>query len=306
MPELPEVEYTLRQLRPEIIGTYIDHVEVYWVRTISRAVSDFQSLLQGKLISNVRRYGKLLLLDIENDFVLSIHRRMTGNLLLLPAGWHIDVDKQHTDPEQWRIRGPEIISPEETSQLANGEQVSHCRVAFYLQDGRLLLFLDKRKFGRMHLVCRSEEGSLYKELGPEALSLEFSPDYLLSVLNRYQTPIKTLLLRQNVLAGLGNIYADESLFHAGIHPTRQANSLSNKEVHQLHTSILEVLQLGIQHGGTSLSDYRGLWGEVGTHYEYLHVYHHAREEKYCSTCGSHIEHLVIAQRTAHFCPVCQQ
>lgn len=304
MPELPEVEYTARQLRAEIVGATISKAHVFWERTIGHpGLPDFLLEISERRIEGVRRRGKFLLLDLSGDLFLAVHRRMTGNFLLLPPGWRIDTSLQKGDPSAWCTRGPTFL-PEVPDGNTYSRELQYCRVCFDFVDGRRLLFTDPRKFGRIELWSRNMEMQALKALGPEPLSAEFSAAYLSGALAKRKTGIKQTLLDQTVVAGVGNIYADEALFHAYIHPQRSSASLTLDEVRLLYEGIVAVLTLGIEHGGTSFNDYRDLWGEAGDNYNHVRVY--KQEGRPCQRCGSLIERLVIAQRSAHFCPTCQR
>ena len=327
MPELPEVEFTARQLRATVLGATVHDVHVFWERTIGLPdAPTFRSLISGQCILQVRRRGKYLLFDLGRsetpELLMTVHRRMTGNLYLLPPGWEIDTRRRLANPRAWDTRGPDFTcaapAPERSQQgalaLVREEEVvyydraelSHCRVCFDLVDGRRLLFNDARKFGRIELWPAEREEEALAGLGPEPLSPEFTVEVLEGRLAGRKGPIKAVLLAQEVVAGVGNIYADEALFYARIHPLRPANSLSRAELELLHEGIVSVLAAGIEYGGTTFSGYRGLSGELGENYDHLKAYHKAGEEKHCSRCGSLIANQVIAQRTAHFCPTCQR
>ena len=332
MPELPEVEHTARQLRETILGATIHETLVFWERTIGHPdLLDFLAEIADRDILSVRRRGKFLILDLSGELILTIHRRMTGNLLLLPPGWEIDTSLKTSDPFTWNIKGPLIQTPvgadlscpspmyrpsPTTPNIPVGADLSrpspiyrpsdllYCRVCFNLADGRRLLYTDPRKFGRIELWPREREQEALKSLGTEPLSEDFTPEILAKSLSGRKSPIKQVLLNQEVIAGLGNIYADEALYYASIHPLRRANSLTPAEVQLLHEGIVSVLTLGIEHGGTSFSEYRDLWGEAGDNYNNVRVYH--QEGKPCQRCGTPIERIVVAQRSTHFCPKCQK
>lgn len=326
MPELPEVEHTARQLRATIINAKISEALVFWERTIGHpALPDFLAEIAGRHIEGIRRRGKFLLFDLSGDLLLTVHRRMTGNLLLLPPGWEVDTSLQQTDPLAWSIRGPsfEKIDPNSARTPVDNQsneasyshddcqiltsddpRLAYCRVCFRFTDGRYLLFTDPRKFGRVELWPRELEQKALAGLGPEPLDDEFTVKRLAEALAARKSTIKQVLLDQKVVAGLGNIYADEALFSAAIHPLRQANSLSSTEIQHLHEGIVHVLSMSIQHGGTSFSDYRDLWGEAGENYNHVRVYH--REGQPCVRCGTPVERMRLAQRSAHFCPACQK
>ncbi len=328
MPELPEVEYTARQLREAIIGATIREALVFWERTIGHPdLPDFLAEITDRRILGVRRRGKFLIIDLSGELILTIHRRMTGNFLLLPPGWEIDTSLKTTDPVAWNIKGPFIKTPvgadlsrpspidrpsldvrhrnEKVKQHTIApSDLLYCRVCFNFADGRRLLFTDPRKFGRIKLWPREREQEALKGLGPEPLSNDFTAGILANGLAGRKGPIKQVLLNQEVIAGLGNIYADEALYYAYIHPLRRANSLTPAEIQLLYEAIVSVLILGIEHGGTSFSEYRDLWGEAGDNYNHVRVYH--QQGKPCMRCGTPIERIVVSQRSTHFCPACQK
>ncbi len=325
MPELPEVEYTARQLRAQIVGATIENGQVFWERIIGHpALVDFLAGVAEREIKAVRRRGKFLVLDLSGGSFLSIHRRMTGNLLLLPPGWEIDSSLREGDPLAWSTRGPTFREAQSDRQerlegqgAASGQastlsrlkpitenETSYCRMCFNFVDGRRLLFTDPRKFGRVELWSCEDEEVAFRGLGPEPLSDTFTPERLQSALAGRKSALKTVLLAQDVVAGLGNIYADEALYYASLHPLRRANSLTLDEVRLLHEGIVSVLTLGIEHGGTSFNDYRDLFGEAGDNYNHVRVYQ--QDGKPCERCGTPIERIVLAQRSAHFCPTCQK
>jgi formamidopyrimidine-DNA glycosylase len=304
MPELPEVEYTARQLRAAIVSATIRDAQVFWDRTIGHPeLPDFLAEIAERRVLGVRRRGKYLVLDLSGDLILTIHRRMTGNLLLLPPGWEIDTGLRERDSAAWNTRGPTFYCANETNRV-DPVQLRYCRVCFNLGDGRRLLYTDPRKFGRIELWPREREGEALAGLGVEPLGDEFTVEALARGLAGRKGAIKQVLLDQTVIAGLGNIYTDEVLYYAFIHPLRPAQSLSADEVHLLHEGIVAVLTLGIEHGGTSFSEYRDLWGEAGDNYNHVRVYQ--QDGKPCARCGTLIERIVVGQRSTHYCPTCQK
>jgi formamidopyrimidine-DNA glycosylase len=308
MPELPEVEFTARQLRTHVVGATMREVCVFWNRTIGHPdVEDFAAAIAGRRILAVRRRGKFLVIDLSGDLFLSIHRRMTGNLLLLAPGWQIDTSLQQQDVVVWNTKGPRFYREEQDNgaiAAALAEETGYCRVCFNFADGRRLLFTDPRKFGRIALwPCAQEEG-FFAGLGLEPLGQEFTVERFVHALASRKGGIKSVLLDQQVVAGLGNIYADEALFYAFIHPLRRAHTLTIGEIERLHEGIIVVLTRSIEYGGTTFSGYRDMWGEAGDNYNHVHVYQ--QDGKPCVRCGTPIERMVIAQRSAHYCPTCQQ
>jgi formamidopyrimidine-DNA glycosylase len=270
MPELPEVEYVARQLREALVGARIMRVEVFWLRAVSRvSPEELVARLTGRRVLAVGRRAKYLVLTLDSGESLVIHRRMSGNLRLARAD----------------------------------EAAPYTRVAFTLSNGRRLLFTDPRKFGRITIVSPEELPTLFRRLGPEPLDSDFTPDVLAERLAGRRRAIKTTLLDQSVVAGLGNIYADEALFRAGIHPLRLAATLTPEEIAALHAGIQSALLTGIEHGGTTFGRHRGLYDEQGSNLEHVEVYRHTGQP--CVRCGTPIVRIRIAQRSAHFCPHCQ-
>ncbi|GAC1435773.1 MAG: bifunctional DNA-formamidopyrimidine glycosylase/DNA-(apurinic or apyrimidinic site) lyase [Ktedonobacteraceae bacterium] len=313
MPELPEVEYTARQLRATVIGKTIQDAAIFWERTIGHPdIADFLAQIAGRTIERVRRRGKFLLFDLSGNLFLTIHRRMTGNFLLLPAGWEIDTHLRETDPATWSVKGPSFKQTKPTvegcvsvvTRAITLSQTLYCRVCLNFTDGERLLFTDPRKFGRVELWSRSREEEAFAGLGPEPLDAAFTLEHFTEALRRRKTSIKSALLAQDLVVGLGNIYADEALFYASLHPLRRTNFLTSEEIRMLHEGIITVLTNGIEHGGTSFNDYRDLWGEAGDNYNHVRVYQ--KDGTPCVRCGTLIERIVVTQRSTHFCPTCQK
>ncbi|WP_018085845.1 DNA-formamidopyrimidine glycosylase [Desulfurispora thermophila] len=274
MPELPEVETIRRTLSPHITGRAVHRVEISDPRAVGRPeAAEFVPQLTGRTFLPPGRRGKYLLLPLENKMTLVAHLRMTGRLFYREAD---------TAPEK------------------------HTRVTIYLDNGHALFFHDQRRFGRLYLLPDSELSGWppLQKLGPEPLAQEFSVQYWQEMLTRHgRCRIKPLLLDQSCLAGLGNIYADEALHLAGIHPARCAGTLTPAEAAALRRAIRQVIQEGIAAGGTTFRDYRDGQGRPGGYATRLRVYR--RENLPCSTCGHPIERRRIAGRSAHYCPTCQ-
>jgi len=270
MPELPEVETIARDLREAgLPGQTITGVRIYWDRSVATpALSEFRSRVVGQTVRTVTRRGKFLRLDLQLPETLLIHLRMTGRLLLLPAA--------------------DDVQP-------------HLRLMFDLADGRQLRFHDMRKFGRVYLT--SDPESILGKLGPEPLSDSFGAADLYARLRTRRTMLKPLLLDQRFIAGIGNIYADEALFLAGLHPCRRAIDLSGQEAEALYHAIRRVLTVAISDRGTTLGDYQTVSGQPGEHQESLQVFRRTGEP--CPRCGQKIERLVVAGRGTHICRRCQ-
>lgn len=270
MPELPEVETIRRGLArgerggPPLPGqTFVD-AQVLWARTIATPQpAAFAQRLAGQQVLSVGRRGKYLRLNLSRD-VLLIHLRMSGDLYLVPP-----------DAPPHR----------------------HHRVLLSLSSGYRLAFEDSRKFGRMWLL--SDPTPVLGRLGPEPLEASFTPAWLWDALQARRRQLKPLLLDQAFLAGLGNIYTDEALHRAHLHPLRIANTVRREEAAALHAAIVHVLREGIRHNGATIDwVYRG-----GGFQNTFQVYR--RAGKPCYTCGTPIERIVVGQRGTHFCPQCQ-
>ncbi|MGE5576880.1 MAG: bifunctional DNA-formamidopyrimidine glycosylase/DNA-(apurinic or apyrimidinic site) lyase [Syntrophothermus sp.] len=273
MPELPEVETIRRSLVGRVVGRTITGVEIYLPKAIKNLPEEeFARRLGGTTIRELGRRGKHLIIYLSSGDALVIHLRMTGQLLFLPADM-----RRH----------------------------KHTSVVFLFENGQALHFVDQRKFGCLHLVPAGEwaEVSSMREIGPEPLSDEFTLKYLIQALAGRSGRIKALLLDQTLVAGIGNIYADESLFLAGIHPARPASSLSGAEVERLYRAIREVLAEGITHRGTTVRNYYDGEGKAGEFQERLAVY--GRGNQPCPRCGTPVVRSRVAGRGTYICPNCQ-
>jgi formamidopyrimidine-DNA glycosylase len=246
-------------------------VEVLWARSIAvPPAPEFVRRLTGRTITGVGRRGKFLLLRLDHNETLAVHLRMTGRLLYRPAG-------AAPDP--------------------------HLRVRILFEGGDELRFADQRKFGRLYLLDPSGLDALFARLGPEPLDAEAGREQFLALLRRRRGALKSLLLNQAAIAGLGNIYANEALFRAGLHPLRRAETLTEEERVRLYEAIQETLQSAIEHGGTSIATFLSALGSYGRNQDYLLV--HQRAGKPCPRCGTPIARTVVAGRGTFFCPRCQ-
>lgn len=272
---MPEVETIRRQLERLLKGRRITELEVSSPRILYHiSPADFQKRLRGAVFTSFSRRGKFLLCYInDGELVMLIHFRMTGNLL---------------------YGAPSAIAK------------AHTRISFWLDNDKLLCYNDVRKLGKIELI----KGELVdnfrelKNLGPDPLSPEFSPQLLYNILQGSRRQLKELLLDQHKIAGLGNIYAAEALFDCGIHPQRKAHTLSPEEVGGLHRSILKILHLAIESRGCSIANYVDLAGESGAFQELRNVYQ--REGEPCYRCGELICRIKQQQRSTYLCPRCQQ
>ena len=276
MPELPEVEHVVRALRRVVVGRRIVTVEVKLPKLISpTAPAAFKRKIKGSTITGVSRRGKFILIELDSDRVLAVHLRMTGKFLCLSA---------------------------------DDALPKHARAIFYLDNDRRLVFNDQRKFGVMKLVAKSRLSRTkgITELAPEPFSDDFNVVYLKATLARPRRTLKTLLLDQTRVLGLGNIYAAEALFRAGVNPFKISSELSTKRVARLHAEILEVLRDAITDSSTSRIDLEQPDGfTYGEAFErFWQVYE--REGEPCVKCGARIRRITHGGRSTYWCPKCQR
>ena len=274
MPEMPEVEIIRRYLDTQVAGKKIINLTIFLPRMIKWPdVEGFRALVTGRIIKGMNRRGKYLLMELDNASKVVFHLRMTGRLVYEPAGDTTD---------------------------------RHARVIFHLQDGASLVYGDTRTLGTIHGLKPQELGMLkgLVEMGPEPLSAEFTAEYLYRTASQRKVAIKSFLLNQKYIGGIGNIYADEALFLAGIHPLRPANSLTQTECGKLWESVNKVIADGIADGGTTFRDYQNGEGGKGSHQEHLYVY--GRKGEQCRICGALLERIIVGGRGTHFCPHCQE
>lgn len=270
MPELPEVETVVRGLRQPLIGRVVQGMWTDWPRAVRGLPPDeMAARLRGQTFRAATRRAKYILLHLDHD-ILVVHLKMTGRLYVVP-------DDAVYEADRW------------------------VHVRFQLDGGMQLRFSDARKFGFVSLADRIE--SLAPDLGPEPLEDDFTPAVLRAGLARHRRGIKALLLDQGFVAGVGNIYADEALFRAQIHPLRPAQSLGRAESARLFEAIRAVLSEGIEREGASVNWYRKPDGTTGEAQHHFLVYDRAGQP--CLRCGTIIEKIRVAQRGTHFCPRCQ-
>ena len=284
MPELPEVETIRRGLEKHIVGAVIERVQV---DTPKQFIGDPRTLT-GVTVMTISRRGKLLIMTLSDGRYLTIHLKMTGQLL-------------------WKsVAGEAVMGGHPAQSYIDQLPNRHTRMQFFFEDGSVLYFNDLRKFGFAELMSEQEFKlhDFLRRLGPEPLSHDFTLTYLRELLAGKSTPIKTFLLDQAHIAGLGNIYADESLFRAGIDPRRKAGTLDHDEIAKLHDAIRETLELALTYGGSSERDYVNAIGEKGTYLKIANVYR--RTGQPCMRCPGHeIRRITLGGRSTHFCSNCQ-
>lgn len=273
MPELPEVETIKRQLAPHVTGRTIVRVSVLDpLLTKPMSPRAFNSRLAGCGITAVSRRGKYLRFELDDGAMLVIHLRMTGILVYLEK----------------RPRG----------------DLRHMRLLLGLDDGSWLAMRDARRFGKALVLESGEIEPYWRRLGPEPLERSFDRRVMARIVSGRRKPVKSTLLDQQLIAGIGNIYADEALFRAGIHPERPAGSLSDKEIADLTISIKETLRHAIRLQGSSIDTYRDARGSQGRFQDTFRV--HRRAGLPCPRCGGVVEKIRVGGRGTYFCPCCQK
>ncbi|MBN2472529.1 MAG: bifunctional DNA-formamidopyrimidine glycosylase/DNA-(apurinic or apyrimidinic site) lyase [Anaerolineae bacterium] len=271
MPELPEVETVVRGLRAPLLGRTIQSAWLDWPNSlVFPSPEDFLTAVANQTVHRLDRRGKYILCELDSA-TLIIHLKMTGRLYIAPDGFTNDADR-------W---------------------VHFC---FQLDNGHQLRFSDARKFGRV--ILTPDPAWVIGRLGPEPLDDAFTLEVFQSRLAGRSGVLKSLLLNQHFIAGIGNIYADEALLRAGIHPLRSADSLTDDEQARLYHSIRAALHDGIDYEGASINWYRKPDGSQGESQK--HFYAYGRTGEPCQHCGTPIERIVVGQRATHYCPTCQQ
>lgn len=274
MPELPEVETIVADLRPHLAGRTILRAELAFPTIVRHPEPEqFVDAIVGVRIESVGRRGKYILIHLGHNLVLVVHLGMTGQLRLF----------------------------DEVTPLAK-----HTHAVFFLDDGRQLRYRDPRRFGRLLLGTESAllDAKKMPRLGPEPIDPDFVADELYRRLRKRNAPLKAVLLDQKAVAGVGNIYADESLHRARLRPDRIAGTVSRRSARRLHEAMRESLLVAIANRGSSVDTYRDAWGELGGQQEKLLVYGRAGEP--CFTCGRPLRAVRIAGRTTVFCTRCQR
>ena len=268
MPELPEVETVTQSVKKHLLSRQFDSIHVNWMKTLHNfTVSDFNNRVKDKVIKNVYRRAKYILLDLGGALI-GVHLRMTGKLYVVDS---VDKNKKH--------------------------------ISLYLKfDNKYLIFEDTRKFGRFYMFDNMEY--LDNKLGTEPLSEDFSEDWILENMKKRNRQMKSLLLDQSFVCGIGNIYADEALWYAKIHPLSISSRISGKKLLKLHEGIVKVLSESIKRGGTTIRDYTYDFSYVGNYALKLNVF--GKEGEQCSRCNSIIIKTKVAQRGTHYCPKCQK
>ncbi len=269
MPELPEVETICNELAPIIKNRRISGFELLWQKTLKGIEEiDFSRNITGKTIKSINRRGKYILVNLEGELCFSVHLKMTGSLTVLTGRPHLPV---------------------------------HTRAVFWMENKAGLFFIDPRKFGRIEVVNGSHPAVV--KLGPEPLEQAFTAEIFGKILAGKKAPVKTVLIDQHNIAGVGNMYADEALYMARIHPLRPAGSLSSEELDKLHHALQSVLITAIENKGATINNYTRPGGQAGLAQNEFKVAH--QRGKKCTLCDTPLERITVRQRGTYLCPSCQ-
>lgn len=271
MPELPEVETIARDLQPRLVGRRVTGLDVSHADVIDGDPDDFARTVVGPHVVEVGRRGKNVVIRLEDRSRVVVNLGMTGRLV--------------------------------TSDAPRAHECSHVAVRFELDDGRSLLYDDTRRFGLLQWLGPDAWAERDRELGLEPLSDAFTGDALWALTKATRSPIRNFLLDQYRVAGIGNIYALEALYRAGIRPTRRGHRITRREAHALRAALRDILGRAIQHRGTTFSDYRDASGETGGFEPLLEVY--GREGAPCPRCETPIKRRMVTNRSVFYCPECQ-
>ncbi len=313
MPELPEVETVKRGLARLIVGKTIVSADNDNPKSFPNAKQDIKNFLIGSKVTGVRRRAKVLIIDLSTKYSLVTHLKMTGQLVFINK--NVEDRRSNMEGSQSPIANSQIsIAADEVrfgaghpnDSLVGKLPDKSTRVEITFEDGSKLFFNDQRKFGWMRLLPTEEIINLpfMQKVGPEPLDDTFTPaDFITRFKRRSGTSIKAALLDQSVIAGVGNIYADESLWGAKIHPKRIVGGLSDSELSILYKEVRDVMNLSIEKGGSTNRNYVDAEGKKGSYMDFARVFR--RDGLECSRCGAQIIKFKAAGRGTHVCPVCQ-
>lgn len=292
MPELPEVETIKRDLCDVVVGRKILGVDFLWPGIVKGADPEiFAETITNRKIINVQRRAKNLWVSLDGGWQLLFHMKMTGHLIYTDNCWRVD------DSGKW-------IHHEGKDSPLYDPLNQYIRLIFRLDNGKILAFSDLRKFAYVKLLTKVELDSALSDYGPEPFGEDFTIEYLRGIFSKKNISIKKVLMDQHIIAGIGNIYADEILWESKIHPLTKAAVLSAVEIDKIRLNTIKILEKSIQLRGTSTSDFRDISGKRGKFGDTLNVYR--RTDLPCSRDGSAINRIVVGGRGTHFCPKCQK
>lgn len=289
MPELPEVETTVKLLKPVLLEKKFLN---FWTNTKKlvkepKNFKKFIELIKNKKITEIKRVGKNILINLENKIIVLIHQKLSGHLLV----------------GKWRVKNNEAV-PQIKGPLMDDPMNKHIRAIFYLNDGKQLALADLRKFAKILALPAEKifQSKDLKNIGPDALEIDF--DTFKERIKKSRKSIKQVLMDQKIIAGIGNIYSDEILWEAKIHPLKSAHRLKEDQLKNLFKAMKKVLKSALEAQGTSIVDYRKPDGTEGKFGQLLKVYHRQGEE--CLRCGTRIKRYKLQNRSGHYCPNCQR
>ncbi len=291
MPELPEVETVKNDLKSKITGTKIVSVNALWPGIVKDTpYKVFVKQVEGAEIIKVKRRAKNLIISLSNGLNLLVHLKMTGHFLIAESSAEISKEGKWLKAKN--------------TDLLNDRQNQFIRIIFYLDNGMILAMSDMRKFAYIKLVGDKELQTFLSSYGPEPFSPEFTEERLKKILRAKNIVVKKVLMDQSKIAGIGNIYADEILWAARVHPLSVSYKLSDQDVKAIYQNIKKILKLAIEKRGTSTSDFRDTSGRKGTFGDLRNVYR--RTDLPCPECGGSVKKITVGGRGTHFCPVCQK
>lgn len=286
MPELPEVETTVRYLAKKLVGLRFKDVWTDWSKTFKKAggFEKFKNAIKNKGVLSVRRRAKFIVVDIEGKYSIFIHQKISGHLLY----------------GKWKLEGGKWV-PSTKGPLKDDPENRFIRTVWSLSNGYQLAFADLRRFGKVALVQDDDVSSLpeIKDLGPEPLEIKLKE--FIDLFKNKRGRIKQVLMNPFFIAGIGNIYADEILWSAGIHPLSRAENLSEKDLGKIFDTMKKILSRAIKLGGSSVDDYRTPSGDMGSYQNQIKAYQH-NGEKCAKKDGGTIERIKLGGRSTHFCP----
>lgn len=299
MPELPEVETIVRGLRTKILQkTFVDvWTDAKKLIKTPKSLKEFKKEIKGKKIKRVWRRGKNILFDLSRGKTLLIHQKLTGHLL--HGAWNM---KARTSKNS--VRGKYGTWQPKTKGLLKEKINSYIHLLFILDNGKMLALSDLRKFAKVELLDAKELKKELSFLGCEPLDRDFNFKKFKEIILTARGKIKQVLMNQNIIAGIGNIYSDEILWEAKVSPFKETKELKDKELKKVYKAMRKVLKKAVELRGTSTSDYRDIEGKKGFFQNYRKVYQ--REGQKCQRCGVKIKRKKLAGRSVHFCPVCQK
>ncbi len=310
MPELPEVQTVVDDLKKKVVGRKITGLWFDWPKMLKdpldqqrnfvahKHVKVFQRVILGKKILDVRRRAKNILIYLSGDMMMLIHLKMTGHLLV--GKWRIEKSKVQ------RPKSKDVVIPIEPKEIVDDPYNRYIHVLFNLDNGKMLGFSDVRKFGKILLGTTAQIENLdeLRNLGPESLDPKFKFSDFKKAISAEHRKIKQVLTDPQVIAGIGNIYSDDILWQAKVHPLKPADRISDKDLLAMYKATRSILGKAVKLRGTSFSDFRDTSGKEGYYAGYRLVYQ--REDEPCSRCGTKINRLTVGGRSAHYCPACQR